>query len=83
MCGPVSDDDQVQWAPFPTEPEEIKKAILVRQEAMSIMLAETSALTNHLKVAIGPLEVVRWMQEQGEKAERARRGKPQEQQEST
>lgn len=60
--------DGVQWAEFPTDTEQIKKAIRLRRRAIGIMLAEMTALQQHLRQNIGTSE---WLQFQAEEKQAA------------
>lgn len=55
MTGPVD------YAPFPTDPTQIKADIEVRREAIRIMFAEITALKQHLARALGPEPYLEYM----------------------
>jgi hypothetical protein len=57
-----------QYAEFPVETDKIKHDIRIRREAVTIMMGEIEALRRALKAKIGPVEWLRWMQEQAAEA---------------
>lgn len=59
----------VQWAPFPTDPEQIKRDINARRRAIRIMMAEIAALQEHLKLKMTAVDYLRWQAEEAQKAE--------------
>lgn len=58
MTGPV------EYAPFPTDPGQIKRDVAVRREAIRIMFAEITALKQHLARALGPEAYLEWLAEE-------------------
>lgn len=47
-------EDGVEWAEFPTDVEEIKKHIRLRQRAARMIMAEITVLQQSLQQKIGP-----------------------------
>ena len=50
-----------EGADLPTNPEDMKKAIDVRRQAIRIMFAEISVLSEGLRNIVGPVEWLRYM----------------------
>lgn len=49
---------------IPLDPDTIKAHIVVRREAIAIMLREVSILSENLRKKIGPVAMIQWMQTQ-------------------
>jgi hypothetical protein len=54
---------------MPTDPEEIKKAMAVRRQAVRIMLAELTMLSERLRKVMGPAAWLQWTASQTEASE--------------
>lgn len=52
-----------EGADLPTDPADMKKAIEVRRQAVRIMMAEISVLSEGLRQIVGPVEWLRYMTE--------------------
>lgn len=59
----------MEYGTFPTDPEAIKQAIKVRRQAIRIMFAEITSLTQALMKHMGPAEFLMFQAEQKEQEE--------------
>lgn len=57
---------EIAYDDLPLEPEEIKRHIVVRREAVAIMLREVSVLSESLRQKIGAPAFLMWMAAQAD-----------------
>jgi hypothetical protein len=58
----------IQGDEVPTDPETIKEHIKVRRQAVRIMLAEITVLSERLRKTVGPVEWLKYMSAESEAA---------------